>query len=209
MKTKIGVYLSLIVMIIAMGTAGRAESRPAKIEPEVYRQLTDNAEGRTYVIVLLKTPSPSATGESVSGVQASVLSALMPDEFQVVYRYKNFAALTGYINREGLEQMEINPDVVAVGSDGRGEAHLDDSVPFINADDAHILGYTGDGITVAVLDTGIDSDHTDLSDNIAAGWYHFLNQGADQDPGAEDNHGHGTKETGIITSKGTDRKSVV
>ncbi|PIQ04546.1 MAG: hypothetical protein COW72_03425, partial [Candidatus Nealsonbacteria bacterium CG18_big_fil_WC_8_21_14_2_50_37_10] len=34
----------------------------------------------------------------------------------------------------------------------------------INADDVWTLGYTGSGVTVAVLDTGIDTDHPELAD---------------------------------------------
>jgi subtilisin family serine protease len=116
--------------------------------------------------------------------------------------------MTGYVNRAGLAKLEADPDVRSVGPDVGGQAFLDHSVPFINADDVHNLGYTGKGITVAVLDSGIDSDHRDLSDNIAPGWYHFLEKWqnnqwvADYGPGAEDECGHGTNVSGIITSKG-------
>jgi hypothetical protein len=61
---------------------------------------------------------------------------------------------------------------------------------------------TGEGVTVAVLDTGIDTDHPDLSDDIAPGAWHFLNQGGNTGAGAEDDAGHGTNVAGIITSKG-------
>ena len=39
------------------------------------------------------------------------------------------------------------------------EISLDESIPLINADNAWALGYDGTGQTVAVLDTGIRSDH--------------------------------------------------
>ncbi|MBN2270713.1 MAG: S8 family serine peptidase, partial [Sedimentisphaerales bacterium] len=47
---------------------------------------------------------------------------------------------------------------------------------------------------------GIDSDHPDLSDNIADGWHYFLDGASGA--GAEDDHGHGTNVAGIITSRG-------
>lgn len=46
------------------------------------------------------------------------------------------------------------------------QAHLDQSVPLIRATDLHALGYTGEGVTVAILDSGVDTDHTDLSDDL-------------------------------------------
>ena len=65
----------------------------------------------------------------------------------------------------------------------------------INADDVWALGYTGTGVTVAVLDTGVDSDHPELFDSIAGGkGFGYATY--------EDDHGHGTHVSGIITANG-------
>ena len=65
----------------------------------------------------------------------------------------------------------------------------------INADDVWALGYTGNGVTVAVLDTGIDTDHPELISSIAGGkGFSYA--------GYEDDHGHGTHVSGIITADG-------
>ena len=55
----------------------------------------------------------------------------------------------------------------------------------------------GSGITVAVLDTGIDLDHEDLMDNLVEG-YDLINEGGNGD----DDHGHGTHVAGIIAAVG-------
>ncbi|GLZ75228.1 serine protease [Actinorhabdospora filicis] len=52
--------------------------------------------------------------------------------------------------------------------DAPREALLDRSVPQIGADEAHERGLTGTGVTVAVLDSGIDATHPDLAGKIAA-----------------------------------------
>ncbi len=54
---------------------------------------------------------------------------------------------------------------------------------------------TGDGIKVAVIDTGVDLLHTDLSANITTG-YDFVNN----DSSPMDDNGHGTHVAGIIAS---------
>lgn len=65
----------------------------------------------------------------------------------------------------------------------------------INADDVWVLGYTGSGVTVAVLDTGIDTDHPELAGSIAGGkGFGYTTY--------EDDHGHGTHVSGIITANG-------
>jgi len=77
------------------------------------------------------------------------------------------------------------------------------SVPQINADDVHDMGYTGEGVVVAVLDTGIDLDHPELIDNIAGG-QSFVSYTTSYD----DDAGHGTHVSGIITAPGVDANAI-
>ena len=181
----------------------------AVIEPQVYEDLAQSEDGTAYVVVVLKStpllPRAQRAQQQalVAAAQQGVLDQMAPGELQIVYRYRNFAALTGRINSAGLAKLATHADVEVVGVDGYGQAACAESVPFINADDVQALGFTGASVLVAVLDTGIDTDHADLSDHIAYGAYHFLDQGGDTGPGAEDNNGHGTNVAGIITSKGT------
>jgi hypothetical protein len=64
------------------------------------------------------------------------------------------------------------------------------------------FGVTGSGYAVAVLDSGVDSDHPDLIDDILPGGWTFLDQGATSHPGGEDDLFHGTAVAGVITSDG-------
>ncbi len=62
----------------------------------------------------------------------------------------------------------------------------------------------GAGVTVAVIDTGIDANHPDLAGQIAPGGYDFV--GKDTDP--RDGNGHGTHVAGIIAAAANNGEGV-
>ncbi|MFD9001543.1 S8 family serine peptidase [Streptomyces sp. NPDC059582] len=80
--------------------------------------------------------------------------------------------------------------------DGRVKADLKESVPLIGAPEAWAAGYTGKGVKVAVLDTGIDVDHPDFA-GVIDGTTSFV-------PGeaVTDINGHGTHVASTIAGSG-------
>ncbi|WP_245267054.1 S8 family peptidase [Saccharomonospora piscinae] len=75
-------------------------------------------------------------------------------------------------------------------------ASLAESVPQIGADEVHENGYTGEGVRVAVLDTGIDAEHPDLASAVVEA-KDFTGGGS-----AHDGNGHGTHVAGTIAGDG-------
>lgn len=67
----------------------------------------------------------------------------------------------------------------------------------VKATDVQDTGLSGSGVTVAVLDTGVDSTHTELSSSLIGG-KSFVSYTSSYD----DDHGHGTFVSGLITSDG-------
>ncbi|MCE6998301.1 S8 family serine peptidase [Saccharothrix sp. S26] len=78
----------------------------------------------------------------------------------------------------------------------RVRATLDESASQVGAPTAWQRGLTGAGVRVAVLDTGIDTDHPDLAGKTAVS-QDFTGTG-----GVEDGHGHGTHVASTITGTG-------
>ncbi|OIJ65176.1 peptidase S8 [Streptomyces mangrovisoli] len=86
--------------------------------------------------------------------------------------------------------------VAHVWLDGVRKAALDTSVPQIGAPAAWSAGYTGKGVKIAVLDTGVDADHPDLSTQVIAS--KNFSTAAD----ANDHFGHGTHVASIAAGTG-------
>ncbi|MFJ9813765.1 S8 family peptidase [Streptomyces sp. NPDC101151] len=86
--------------------------------------------------------------------------------------------------------------IAHVWLDGVRKAALDKSVPQIGAPTAWAAGYTGKGVKVAVLDTGVDATHPDLKDQVIEA--KNFTPAAD----ATDHFGHGTHVASIVAGTG-------
>lgn len=82
-------------------------------------------------------------------------------------------AVSGRFPEEALNGLRNNPHVRYVEENGTMEA-LGETVPYgieiTNADEAIDEGFTGDGVSIAILDTGIDAQHETLAENLGEGW---------------------------------------
>jgi hypothetical protein len=188
----------------------------ATVETKVLSQL--KATDQAQVIVTLHDPVSVYRGavsdrqhrELVAQAQASVLSAnhlRSANHFKLKRQYSYIPALAGTITAKALAILQNHPQVASIQLDKQRKLSLAESIPHIQADAVHARPYTGKGVTVAILDTGIDTDHPDLADSIVA--QHCFSQascppsGTNESESAEDDifgGGHGTHVAGIITS---------
>ncbi|MFJ8143911.1 S8 family peptidase [Streptomyces sp. NPDC096048] len=86
--------------------------------------------------------------------------------------------------------------IAHVWLDGVRTASLDKSVPQIGAPKAWAAGYDGKGVKIAVLDTGVDTTHPDLKNQVVA------SKNFSVSPDATDKYGHGTHVASIAAGTG-------
>ncbi|WP_224336434.1 S8 family peptidase [Haloprofundus halobius] len=111
-----------------------------------------------------------------------------------VVRQFNFDAMTIEVDENAVKGLEQRGDVRYVEANGQMYAFAQ-SLPYgidrVDAEVAHGEGETGSGADVAILDTGIDSDHPDLQANLGEGKAFVSARGPYAEPWDDDND-HGT-----------------
>ena len=116
---------------------------------------------------------------------------------KIKYTYNFIPAMAASLPEKAIEALQKNPNVKYVEPDGLVQAldELDSSwgVKHIGAGVVHDLGNRGTGVKVAIIDTGIDSSHGDLT---VVGGKSFVSYTEDFD----DDNGHGTHVAGIVAA---------
>ncbi|MFI6673763.1 S8 family peptidase [Kribbella sp. NPDC050470] len=90
----------------------------------------------------------------------------------------------------------VEPQIRTIRLDRRMKAALDQSVAQIGAPASWLRGFTGQGVKVAVLDTGIDKTHPDLEGRVVA------EANFSGSPDTLDRVGHGTHVASTIAGTG-------
>ncbi len=188
------------------------EPGPPHIASNVVQTL--DAEGTARVVILLNPPdtqirSLQARNQALAQTQVRLLASVTARDFQLIHRYQTVSGLVGTVTPQGLAQLRRSPDIQTVALDMPVYPATLESAILIHADRVwNDLGITGKGIRIAVIDSGVDTEHPDLSDSIVAQrcFTHLSCMPGDSNGGlyAQDQHGHGTRIAGIITGDGVD-----
>ncbi len=216
---------ALGVAIAALAAAWAATAQPtgndrAQIGPKIVKALDGPipSEGLAIRVSLKRDdldPPGLARRASIHARQERALRALPAGSFQLKYRFESVSGFAGRARAAAIDALLRNPEVTAIHLDSEVHATLAQGIALIGANTLHAAEITGSGVNVAVLDTGVDTDHPDLADDIIAEQcfcndHPSPNQGCcpaggiqQAGPGsAEDDNGHGTHTAGIITSGG-------
>lgn len=110
-----------------------------------------------------------------------------------------WSALTAGGQSRRMGGARLAGGVEALHLDGRVRATLDSSVPYVGAPEAWAEGYEGDGVTVAVLDTGYDDTHPDLAGRVLVEASRSFVPGEEV---ATDTQGHGTHVAATVAGTG-------
>lgn len=159
--------------------------RGGKVHQDLVRKMASRG-GESRFRVIVKYRAHVAKSKAVE-------SARLPERPSRVLSVVPVVALSAAPTE--IEALGHEPDVERIWPDLRVRACLDVSAPLIGAPRVWHEGYTGAGVGIAVLDTGIDLDHPDFRGRIA-GVADFTGEGV------TDLNGHGTHVAGIACGDG-------
>ncbi|MQA96365.1 MAG: S8 family serine peptidase [Streptosporangiales bacterium] len=160
---------------------------------DVPRLVTWEYDDASRTDVPLITEHAEGTEPRVTGARA-VGGARMTDGLTAM-RLPKAEAADAWRSLTGERDDRLEGGVRRLWLDGKVKASLNHSVPQVGAAKAWAAGYTGKGVTVAVLDTGIDTGHPDLAGKVVAA-RDFTGAGL------ADQHGHGTHVASTVAGSG-------
>jgi len=191
MKVKLIIIsiILLLVMVFASGCISVME-KLGLVNPTNEEQLSlekgGPPDGLVKVLIGFKEKPGAAQQAMVKGVGG-----------KIKYTYNLIPAIAASVPEVAINALQKNPNVKYVEPDGIVQAldELDDSwgVKRIGAGIVHDGGNKGTGINVAIIDTGIDKNHEDLT---VAGGKSFVDYTDD----FNDDDGHGTHVAGIVAA---------
>ena len=141
---------------------------------------------------------------------------LLIDEvgFEPSWRFHHIPIIAGTIQTDLLDELLNVEGVVFLTLNGEMRMTLDNAIGIHHADTVWDLGYTGEGISIAIIDTGIDPLHVGLNDfdddpttndpKVVA-FYDALDGSGDDGSGETepyDDQGHGSHCAGISAGTG-------
>jgi len=201
MDRKIFILISVACIILtASAVAKIGETAPSdasqKIDPALADRLTGSDDKKIPVIVMLNGAASPNLDDFAVKYKYSLIHGLAGDASpQVIKRIAESNSVTGIYFDDSAE-VSAPGNVSASGNNSSQGPYISPS-QIINANKLWAKGIDGRGITVAVIDSGIDKNHPDLIGKVVAE-KNFLTD----EVTADDLLGHGTMVAGIIAGSG-------
>lgn len=156
------------------------------ITPDLEKELQEKGpEEQVHVIV-----------RAVRVERPFVLKALEKPTHTIRQHVRLINAFSMALPAQEIEKLAEEPWVEWIEPDKEVKATLDTSVPLMVVPEVWKLGFTGKRVNVAIIDTGVDKNHPDLTGRIIATKDFTLE-------GFFDLNGHGTMVAGVIAGNGS------
>jgi serine protease AprX len=192
--------VAVIAAMVLMPSIAAAKSSPPKGKPKldtVLKKAVENSKDRVPVII-----------QVVPGGENGVRGRLAAQGRKITGEFANIGAVGAKVNRAELAALVADPAVAHVSLDVQVHGHAltapgPDALMTLDLVRADLgsgsKGVTGNGVGIAIIDSGINGGIPDIAKQVAA-FYDFTQGG--KAVASYDDYGHGTHIAATIASSG-------
>jgi len=186
----------VILLLIATVTVARADD--SKIAPEL-RGYPSNQQAN---IIVQYAPGTQLSCSGLLGLVGCLLSDILQLGGTILGDLPLINGVVAQLDGNGIVSLSNQSNVLYISPDRVLTPNLSNAAPAVNAFAAWQSGYTGTGIGVALVDSGVSS-HPDLKGGLLGGSRVVWNQSfIPGNSGTNDQYGHGTHIAGLIAGDG-------
>ena len=187
MQTTRWMIAALATALVLAALPGAAQGTPeSKYDQHLLDRLATDPVG-PHRLIVTTTGAPHASADA-----ARLMGA------EVTWTYGIIDGFAAIATTDTLAALAARADVAGIWLDRPVAPVMDVSHRAIEADKAWAAGYDGSGVTVAVIDTGIDKVHTFFPDAVVSC---VSTIGGLTSPECTDTDGHGTHVAGTVASR--------
>jgi subtilase family protein/cadherin-like protein/Big-like domain-containing protein/FG-GAP repeat protein len=155
----------------------KIQFKKSQAQQVIFNKLKNRVQthGSTRVIVELNVQEQPASlnrafrlsqRQLIKSSRELILQRVRPARNGRVKEYKHVPYISMEVDEANLDVMLLDPDIKAVYEDTLKKALLAQSSPLIGATSVCTDSYCGEGQTIAILDSGVDSNHSFLNTKV-------------------------------------------
>lgn len=205
-------FLFLLVANLALAASPQDTAFFDRVSPALWAEASANPQGEVEVIVGLQLPRQWEMDpkpftrerlQAIDSVGEKVALEVSHLGGRVLERYTHIPALAAVIPAAVVPHLAAHPQVRHLGHNWKVKAFDAEGEALMRVPQVRQLGYTGANIGIAVLDTGVNYNHSELSPggNDASAKTVKLWDAVNNDDDPMDDQGHGTAVASIAAGK--------
>src|SRR6202021_3471350 len=193
-----GGKMKKLIFLLLIATATVAFADNSKLAPELRgKQTTQQVRG-----IVQYAPGTQINCNSLLGLVDCLVNDIVKLGGTILAPLPIVNGLVASLTGPALQTLSNSANVVYISTDRPLAPTLSNAAPAVNAFAAWQSGYTGTGIGVALVDSGVSS-HPDLKGGVLGGSRVVWNQSfIPGNSGTNDQYGHGTHIAGLIAGDG-------